>query len=515
VHHELAQQTIPSTTASPHLASNIIRRRSILRKRIASFPVLLGVILAGTIFVFDSGSIADPDIWWHLRNAEVLVTTHSFVRHDLYSFTTAGIPWINEAWLSELPYYVGWHNFGISGVYLVMLLEIELIFLGVFALAHLNSRNLKAAFLVSWLAIWLATVSFGPRTLLAGWMCLVAELLLLASFRQGKDYTWFLPPLFILWVNLHGSWLIGITLFCIFYFSGFLQGNWGKLESVRWASEQRKKLGIVGALSVFGLFLNPYTYHLVSYPFTFAFQQRLNVGHVDEWMSLDFHGIRGKILFSMIAATLILGLVRRRRWRVDELAFVLVGFYAAVTYSRFLFLAAIVVLPILAKDMDFLPRYNPAIDKFWLNGILIAGIIIGCIWRLPSREYLMRDPTRNYPVKALPYLQKFRPDGPVFNDCLWGGYLIWNARQIPVFIDSRIDIYEYSGVFADYLDAIGIKNTLGVLDKYHIRYVLFPRESPVAYLLMHTAGWKTDYQDETTVLLERFRPLPVIEAKGP
>ena len=44
---------------------------------------------------------------------------------------------------------------------------------------------------------------------------------------------------------------------------------------------------------------------------------------------------------------------------------------------------------------------------------------------------------------------------------LWGGYLIWNVAYIPVFIDSRIDIYEYNGVFADYLDAIGVKNTLG------------------------------------------------------
>ena len=70
-----------------------------------------------------------------------------------------------------------------------------------------------------------------------------------------------------------------------------------------------------------GLFLNPYTYHLVFYPFNFAFQQRLNVNHVDEWMSLDFHGVRGKILFGMLAATLILALARKRRWSLDQLAF--------------------------------------------------------------------------------------------------------------------------------------------------------------------------------------------------
>jgi len=123
--------------------------------------------------------------------------------------------------------------------------------------------------------------------------------------------------------------------------------------------------------------------------------------------------------------------------------------------------------------------------------------------RFPTREYLWRDTVRSYPVKALSYLQQLHPEGRIFNDCLWGGYLIWNARQIPVFMDSRIDIYEYNGVFPDYLDAIGVKNTLGILDKYRIRYVLFKQQSPVAYLLMHSSGWKIDYQDGTTVLLER------------
>ena len=103
------------------------------------------------------------------------------------------------------------------------------------------------------------------------------------------------------------------------------------------------------------------------YPFNFAFKQRLNVDHVDEWMSLDFHGVRGKILFGMMAATIVLALVRKRRWRVDELAFVLVGFYAAVTYSRFLFLAAIVVTrswP--GRWTSSLPTVAQ-IDKNWLN----------------------------------------------------------------------------------------------------------------------------------------------------
>jgi len=471
--------------------------------RVFSFPVLLAMTLGASIFVFDSNSIADPDIWWHLRNAQVFVQTHSVVHHDFYSYTANGSRWINEAWLSELPYYFAWQRLGMRGIYLVMLVEIELILLGVFGISWLASKNVKSAFLASWVSVWLATVSFGPRTLLAGWMCLVAELYILEEFKSGKDRTWLLPPLFILWANLHGSWLIGMALFGIFCAAGLFQASWGRIKATRWTIPQMRKLALVGSLSVAGLFLNPYTYHLVFYPFNFAFKQRLNVNHVDEWMSLDFHSVRGKILFGLLAVTIILALVRKRRWRLDELGFLLLGFYAAMTYSRFLFLSAIVLAPILARELDFFPPYDPQIDKKWLNAIFMIAIAAGCIWRLPSSQFLMRDTVRAYPVKALGYLQQFRPDGPVFNDCLWGGYLIWNVRSFPVFIDSRIDIYEYNGVFADYLDALGIKDTLEILKKYHVRYVLFPKQSPVAYLLMNNTGWRTRYQDETTVLLER------------
>ena len=42
-----------------------------------------------------------------------------------------------------------------------MLGEVELTLLGVFGLAYLKSKNVKAAFVASWLAVWLATVSIG------------------------------------------------------------------------------------------------------------------------------------------------------------------------------------------------------------------------------------------------------------------------------------------------------------------------------------------------------------------
>ena len=59
------------------------------------------------------------------------------------------------------------------------------------------------------------------------------------------------------------------------------------------------------------------------------------------------------------------------------------------------------------------------------------------------------------------------------------------------------------GVFRDYLDVLDMKDALAILKKYDVRYVLFRRQSPLAYLLSHTRGWKQTYVDETAVLFER------------
>src|SRR3984893_8315860 len=97
------------------------RDRSLLKKttsRIAeffSFPTLLVAVLLASPF-FSSTNIwkgtpilRDPDIWWHMRNAETLLNTHHFITTDTYSFTTRGQRWIDPEWLAEIPYYLGFH----------------------------------------------------------------------------------------------------------------------------------------------------------------------------------------------------------------------------------------------------------------------------------------------------------------------------------------------------------------------------------------------------------------------
>ena len=134
---------------------------------------------------------------------------------------------MDHEWLAEIPFYLAWRAFGSRGIFLVTLIAIEAILLGILGLAYLESGSIKAAFIVGFAAMFLASVSFGPRTLLFGWIFLVLELGLLAGFRRGRDFLWALPFVFLLWINAHGSWIIGMVVLAVVALSGCVQGQVG------------------------------------------------------------------------------------------------------------------------------------------------------------------------------------------------------------------------------------------------------------------------------------------------
>jgi hypothetical protein len=494
----------PTTSSSPTLTW--LRQRLL---KIVPFQVVLAAILVVLPFAVSRNGLADPDIWWHLRNAEYLFQHHQLPRYDNYSFTVAGHAWINHEWLSEIPYYLAYRSFGLVGVKSLSLALITLIFLGLLHLCHTVSGNFKSSFAACSFTVFLATVSFGPRTILFGYLYLVILLILLERFRRHFPAPlWLIPPLFLLWVNTHGSWLLGLIIFSIVLAAGCVRGSWGRIQAERWSFTQFRALLLTYVASIAALFANPFGARLVFYPFDLAFRQKLNISHVAEWVSVDFHTFRGKLVLGLIILFLLSALVRGTRWTLTEIVVLLFGLYSGLTYIRFLFLLSIVAAPLIAKNLDFFPPYRVEMDTPIVNALVVIAIIAGMTYYWPKTAELQRSIDQEYPTEALSYLRAHPPASPVLNFYLWGGYLGWKDNNFKVFLDSRVDIFEYSGVLADYLDLLGVEKAKPILDKYGIRSVLFPVNEPVAYFLEHDPGWKVVYHDKLCVLLERAEPFP-------
>ncbi len=245
-----------------------------------SFLAVLTLVMIGIQYIYSmyKPDMNDPDIWWHMRNAQYLFQHHQFPRFDMFSFTVAGHPWINHEWLSEVPYYLAYRAFGLVGLKSLTFFVLDAIFLLLLYLSYQESRNFKASFVACCYSTFLATVSFGPRTILFGYVYMVILLIILQRFRQrGQAPLWAIPVLFCLWANTHGSWSLGLILFFLIAASGLVGGTWGRIESVHWTPPQLRQLVITGLASIAALFVNPFGWRLVYYPFDLAFKQKLNI----------------------------------------------------------------------------------------------------------------------------------------------------------------------------------------------------------------------------------------------
>lgn len=481
-------------------------------RQVLSLPVLLGCALVCLLFLVTAHAgvnpLADPDIWWHLRNAQMLVQSGHFIHRDTFTFTVAGQPWIDFEWLAELPWYFAHRWLGLEGLYLTMMVVASAIVLGIYWLAWLRSRDWNAAFLAAFVGILFAEVSLGPRTLLFGWLFLTAEVAILWNLRRGRDWSLWLPPLFLVWINTHGSWFLGFGLMVVFFACGLVEGEWGSVVATRWTAPQRMRWLIVMGASAAALFVNPYGWRLVAYPLDAIVHQKLGVRYISEWASLDFHTPRGKIVLGTLMLFGILQLVRRRCWPLEDLAFALLAVYSALTYSRLLFLAGILLIPLLAMDLKglLMKPWETGRDRPALNAVAMAVLVAVVALAYPSTRTLHAGIAEEFPEAAVPWVRGLAGQGHVFNEYHWGGYLEWEAPGVQEFIDPRADVFVQQGVVTDYLKAVGARETFAVLDRYRVRYAILMQGSPMAYLLDHSPQWKRTYADPLAVGYARVQP---------
>lgn len=470
-----------------------------------SFPVMCFSLLCVVIYNYSLSGFEESDIWWHLRNARTLIQNDVFLRSDTYSFTALGSSWINFEWLAEIPYYLALHTFGLQGILLTYFAVLIAIFAGVYYRACRAGADCKDAAIATLGAICLGIVSMGPRTLLFGWLCMVALLLILDHLRQTQTGrgVWLLPPLFALWINLHGSWVFGFIVLGATIASGLVEGEWGLIVAERWSRPQLRRLLLVSCASVVALFLNPFGYKLVTYPFDLLLRQQSMMQYIDEWQPVDFGNVNGKLALAMIFAVLAAALFSRRRWRLDEALLTGFAVWTALSHQRFLFFAGLIIAPILAPRLKLFTAYDPELDKPWLNAIIIAGVIAALIVVFPSATQLRERVDVRFPKAALAFMQDNHLNGRLFNQYAWGGYIEWNAPEIKPGIDGRADIFVYNGVFNDFLGAMALNNSLATLDKYRIDYVLIGAREPMAYLLARSPAWQRRYSDNLAVLFER------------
>jgi hypothetical protein len=235
------------------------------------------------------------------------------------------------------------------------------------------------------------------------------------------------------------------------------------------------------------------------------FRQKLNVGNVEEWASVNFNDPRGMLVALVLAGVFLMALIGRKRWRVDDVLLTLFVLYCGLSHMRFLFLAGIVLPPILAPQFGRISSHDPHRERRILNSGLLAAVIGLCVLGFPSEPMLEAEMSGYFPAGAMRYLRAHPQQGHMFNLYEWGGYLEWNLPEAHTFIDSRTDIFEYNGVLNDYLNVVKLSQSEEILDRHGVTYVLFLAGPALPYFLSKSSQWERIYGDGQAVIYRKLR----------
>lgn len=450
-------------------------------------------------------SSLDPDLWWHLQAAKDIVANRSIPYTDDYSFTKAGSEWITHEWLSELLMYAVYRVSGLGGLVLVFSVAITAAFVIVYR------RSAGRPYVAVW-AVLLAALSstplFGIRVQMITLLLASVYVALLDRFaREGQTrILWWLPPLMVLWVNLHAGFALGLGLIALYLFSLALDRKWKLL----------RPLAMTGLACFLVVPLNPNGFRIFLYPLQTLASPSM-AALIDEWLSPNFHQTAFLPLAALLLLTFSILAFTPRPPRLGELFLLLVTAFGALRSARHIPIFALVAAPIFADhlfdlmktrgwDKVFEREPYPTPGKLIMMLLLLIAplsLALFQFWRFVSHQqtYVAQ---RN-PVAAVDFIQARRLPGPIYNRYDWGGYLIFRLYpEYRVYVDGRADVYGDDFLFQMVSTYDGHIAWREPLDRYGIRTVLISPDVPLASLLRNDPDWQKAYEDNKAVIFTKI-----------
>lgn len=476
-------------------------------QRVFSFPAMLGVMLAGGAFAVARMFNVDPDLWWHIKVGENILATHHWPTSDIYSFTVNGHPWIASEWLGDVLLAAAVRFAGLRGLGALLIALAIAIVLAVYAYSTLRSGNSKAGFVASLILLILSFPFFSLRPQMLGFLFLTLTVITLERFRQGKPRSlWLLPPLFLIWVNTHGSWVIGLGTVLVYWASGLMEFRVGGIEARRWTSAERCRLEFGVLLSLAALTLTPYGTRLAVFPFEYVRSLPINVANIYEWQPMPFSLPGAKLFLVLVLGFFVLQMALRFTCRLEELVLFLGGTVMACLHVRFLLIFVPFFAPLFVGILArWVPAYDRAKDRYVLNAIFIAALIAAMVRYFPSQADLQRIVGEKFPARAVDYIREHTVPSPMYNTYGFGGYLVWSLGPAHrVFVDGRGDVFEPGGVFSDYLHIANLQpGAFSVLRAYGIQSCILERSEALATVLAALPDWQQVYSDNVSVIFVR------------
>ncbi|MEO8247168.1 MAG: hypothetical protein ABI622_08640 [Chloroflexota bacterium] len=470
-------------------------------------PLTLAMAVIVTLLVAVAlvHNLTDADYFWHLATGHLIAERGAVPSTDPFSFTWGG-PWVAHEWLGEVLIHL---LVTVAGGTLTMVVFGAVagasIWLSAITAMRLGARTLPTVLAASVAAVILIPfVTVRPQVL--SWLLLAGLVFLLRalSAEHPRRALW-LGPLFLLWANLHGLWVVGLG--CVVVYGLFTLAGRTPMSTARgWL------LGGAG-LAVVAVMLTPAGPAGILYPLRYIEPGDWGLANIAEWQSPDFHDPAHIGLLILVVGLAAVGIGRRVPAWLASVA--LIGLVLSLVSLRNEPIAAIWCLPLLAVGLD--GRWSARATarslqharqrrllELGLAGISILAILAILVPRIQPTDVAIAR--AGLPVDGVTYLANEMPDARVFAEYGWAGYVIdrLSGTGGTVFVDGRNDMYP-----DDVLDAYSsIREATGAwgeqLAERGVDAILVAPSAPLAAAAAAgDSGWCAAVEDASQVLLVR------------
>jgi hypothetical protein len=475
-----------------------------MQPRLPSPFAILAITVAGLFGILTTArGLVDSDYYWHVT-AGRLVAERGMLSTDPFSYTWGGQPWVMHEWLGELLIHGLVSVAGVGAATFVFgVISISGPLVVAWTLRRMGTPMLPVA-IATGLVVYLYASYATIRPQAISWLFLGLLVAGMLSTRPEHRWRpWLAVPLFVLWANVHGLYVIGLGVLGVYVLFTLL----GRTPM---APRRREMLGLLAACFVASA-LTPAGPAGLLYPLRYVDAGDWGLRHISEWQSPNFHDPVQWGLLALIVALLLNGMRATPGWLAFMAACGVVG---ALVATRNAPIAALLALPTLALGLGDrlgervaprsprIARSRRLMEMGLAAVVLVAAVVI--VPRLPAVD-AERVVARSFPVEAVDRLQELDPDARVLAEYHWGGYVIHRLFDsgARVFVDGRNDMYDEQ-ILEDYTSIRNAESGWeSTLDSYGADAILLPPETNLVSGAAQDAGWCEVHRDEVAVVLTR------------
>jgi hypothetical protein len=473
--------------------------------------LVFGLILISVLIGGRHGMLNDPGTLWHLRLGREILASHQVPHADSFTYTRSNAQWIDQSWLFDLTLagivdFGGWSAAVGLGAALLA---------GVYARLASGLLRQGAAPLVV-LLVTLVVAGVGaihflirPHLFTLAFFVLTQQICR-AQHERGGWRVLSAVPLVAVWANLHGGFLSGPIIVFSAGFAHAISGRWDRSRRIAVA-----RFFGVGVLCVFAALINPYGIGLYGHVTNLLLNSGVTA-LIDEYQPIPFGKPNTRavelILIAMISVPTF---TRGRMTRYDlvhSLAWLHLGL-AAVRNAPLFALAAAPGLcglfsPVSKPEPDSERSAEP-VEPIPSGGWTVwpAALTMGVLIAVASGASIGAFDPANWPLSALPALNRLPSEGALFHEQDWGGLVEAETRPTRrAFIDDRFELYGLDEV-QKYLNAIeGGPDWDQLAARYSPSIVWIRPARGLARRLANDPSWRERHRDKVSVIFERVGP---------